>query len=92
MMKLKAILESNDWARGTFNYPEYAQLSPEDKLATAVAFFRTPNAIDLTSAEVYHIILSVSRNRVRALYNLASKRLSPEQLAPTKQQVDSFFE
>lgn len=91
MIKLKVILEGSDWARGAFNYPEYAQLPPDEKLNMAVAFFQTPNAKELTAAEVYHIILSVPRSSVRDLYNFALQRLSPEQLAGTKTQVDAFY-
>jgi len=92
MIKLKILLENTDgWARGTFNYPEYAALSLDDKMVMAVAFFQTPNAKELTAAEVFHIILSVPVTKVRALYNVAARHLSPEQLADTKQQIDTFY-
>ena len=55
MIKLKRIFESADWAGGSFDYPEYAQLPPHEKLVMAVEFFQTPGAKDLTSAEIYII-------------------------------------
>ncbi len=94
MIKLKTLITENnqEWANGTFDYTEYSQLSPQDRLNMAVAFLQTPNAKDLTASEVYHIILSVPRGNIRKLYDLASHYLSPEQLADTKKQVDAFYE
>ncbi len=89
MIKLKLLLE--DWANGTFDYDAYSQYPPEEKLAVAVSFFNTPNAKHLTAAEIYHIILSVPRSSIKDLYNFASTRLTPEQLADTKHQIDVFY-
>lgn len=92
MIKLKEILETGGWAGGMFDYDAYTQLSPEDKFHMATAFFTSPHAKRLTGAEVFHIILSLPKSNVLALYHMAQHHLTPDQLSDTKQQIDAFYQ
>lgn len=89
MIKLKEILDGG-WAGGMFDYEAYTQLPPDEKINMATAFFTSPHAKRLTGAEVFHIILSLPKSNIRAIYNMAQHHLTPEQLADTKQQIDAF--
>lgn len=91
MIKLKQLLESADWAGGMFDYDAYAKLPPEEKLHMAVTFIQSQHAKRLSAAEVFHIILSLPRENIRDVYEMAKRHFSPEQLADTKQQIDSFY-
>jgi hypothetical protein len=92
MIKLKKLLESTDWAGGMFDYDAYSHLPPEEKLHMAVTFIQSVHAKRLSDSEVFHIILSLPRENIRDVYEMARRHLSPEQLAGTKQQIDAFFE
>lgn len=91
MIKLKALLMEN-WAGGMFDYEAYSQLPPEEKLHMAVTFIQSVHAKRLTGAEIYHIILSLPKESVRTVYEMSKRHLTPEQLADTKQQIDSFYQ
>jgi len=90
MIKLKEILTTEDWASGEFDYESYFKLSPDGKVNMAIEFFKGPHAKKLTPPEIFHIILSLPRNKILTIYNLAKRYLTPEQLLDTKQQIESF--
>jgi len=92
MIKLKQLLESADWAGGMFDYDVYSHLPPEEKIHMAVTFFESPYAKRLAEAEIFHIILTLPKSNVLAIYHMAQQHLTPEQLASTKQQIDAFYQ
>ena len=79
---------------GQFDYDMYvgaiASVSPEEQFEIAKLILSSSKSNTLSASEIYHIILGISKPFVRSLYDFAMNYLSPEQLAPTKRQVDIF--
>ena len=91
MISLKSLLEHADWASAMFDYEFYCHLPPEEKIHMAVTFLQSQHAKRLTASEVFHIILSLPRENVRDIYEMAKRHLSPEQLMDVKQQVNAWY-
>ena len=86
------VIRHQFWPEGRFDVTAFGVIKSSAKHKIAKLIIEASKDIPFTASEIYHVILGIPREHVKDVYQFATLHLSPEQLAPTKEQVDTFFQ